>query len=197
MRSVSKVSFTVLIQNTTAFQYSRLPYYHSSFTLTPANSLSSQPTNLGIYDIFASALPSNFDQNCAVSVSKILLTVVSSPWKVHLEMANLSNRTQIIPSGQDFESNYKISCYNTECTLGTYFDALNNICAPCPAGCLDCYNTAYCLNCSSSYYLIQSTCIPCSFAVTDCLTCEVNMTLGQYNCTSCVAPFYLASINQC
>lgn len=110
-------------------------------------------------------------------------------------MTDLTNRTQIIPAGNNFQSTYEINCYAIECAHGTHFDALNNVCSPCSASCLDCYNTTYCLNCTDSYYLQENTCILCSLAISNCLTCSVNSTLRQFNCTSCLSNYFLNPSN--
>jgi proprotein convertase subtilisin/kexin type 5 len=83
------------------------------------------------------------------------------------------------------------------CPSGTYL--YTNYCLDCPSYCLECLSSSQCTLClNSSYYLGSDTlCHSCTLLLPHCLTCSVNESLSQYNCSLCAQGFFRNSSLQC
>ena len=60
-----------------------------------------------------------------------------------------------------------------------------DVCARCANGCMVCSSDTVCSECYSGYYLLDSTCYPCT---SPCSTCSPDAT----TCTACVYGYYLS-----
>lgn len=70
-----------------------------------------------------------------------------------------------------------------------FTDPNSGLCLPCEYNCLTCYDTTYCLECMSEYYLNNNTCFKCSFG---CAICTSNSS-----CTTCNNGLYLTNSGTC
>jgi hypothetical protein len=71
-----------------------------------------------------------------------------------------------------------------------YADPNSGICLPCDYNCQTCYDSTYCLQCMTEYYLTSNnTCLKCSFG---CSVCTSNSS-----CTTCNSGLYLTNSGAC
>ncbi len=66
--------------------------------------------------------------------------------------------------------------------------------------CLTCTNSTYCTQCdNNTYYLsLQNRfCLSCWASIENCVTCSVNVTLKEYNCTACIPSMFANLSHEC